>query len=135
MNTDTCLCIDLRSAAQRLTQLYDQAMSPSGISVNQFSLMHQILTLESPTMKDLASASGLDRSTLGRNLRVLEKQRLVSMSVGDDARTRNIHLTKSGIKAFKTAAPLWQNVQNELIVKLGQERRIQLKEMLAALTT
>lgn len=130
-----CLCIDLRSAAHKLTQTYDEAMAPSGISVTQFSQMHLIRTLDGPTLKQLAAASQLDRSTLGRNIRVLEKLGLVTLRVGADARTRTIHLTRKGSQAFKRALPLWLGVQTQLTQRLGLNGRDQLDDLLTTLTT
>jgi len=134
MAKETCLCIDLRTAAQQLTQTYDEAMSSSGITVTQFSQLHLIQTLEGPTLKELSVASQLERSTLGRNIRVLEKLGLVMMKVGEDARTRSIHLTKKGRSSFKQAIPLWQSVQQELLQRLGLDGRDQLDEMIDRLT-
>lgn len=134
MTTSTCLCIDLRTAAQQLTQVYDDAMAPSGITVTQFSQLHLISKLAGPTLKELAAASQLERSTLGRNIRVLEKQDLVQMKVGQDARTRTIHLTRKGKAAFKRAVPLWKKVQSELLKRIGTSGRNQLDGMLDTLT-
>ena len=131
---ETCLCIDLRSAAQKLTQMYDEVMAPAGITVTQFSQLHLILTLDGPTLTELAAASDLERSTLGRNIRVLEKQGLVSMAVGEDARTRTIHLTREGKAAFKRAVPLWHSVQTSLLERLGPAGREPFDDLLTTLT-
>lgn len=135
MSNEDCFCMSLRSAAQQLTRTYDVALSPAGISANQFSLMNLIRTGEDPTMKDLARASDLDRSTLGRNLRVLEKRSLIEMKVGEDARTRVITLTKEGRKALRLATPLWQGVQEDLMGRLGEKKRYQFDQLLTELTT
>ena len=133
MTKATCLCIDLRTSAQKLTQIYDEAMAPSGISVTQFSQLHLIQSLNGPTLKGLSAASELERSTLGRNIRVLENLGLVKMKVGEDARTRTIHLSRKGANTFKRAIPLWYSVQSQLLNRLGD--RTQLDELLEALTT
>ena len=135
MNDETCICIDVRTAAQRLTAIYDQAMASSGVSVNQFSLLHLIYSLEGQTLKGLASASGLDRSTLGRNMRVLEKLGFVTMHIGDDARVRNVRMTSKGKAAFKLAVPLWREVQSRLANKIGSAQHVQFKETLQTLTS
>ena len=131
---EKCLCIDLRSAAQKLTQVYDEAMAPSGISVTQFSLLHLIQSLDGPTLKELAEASQLERSTLGRNIKVLERMGLVITKVGLDARSKTIHLSRKGANTFKRAVPLWYAVQSELIERLGLDGRVQLDDMLETLT-
>lgn len=131
---DRCLCIDLRSAAQSLTQAYDEAMAPSGITVTQFSQLHLIQTLGNPTLTELAEASQLERSTLGRNIKVLERMGLVTTKAGEDARSKTIQVSRRGLSAFKRAVPLWGAVQSELIERLGLDGRQQLEDMLAALT-
>ena len=131
---DTCICMELRAAAHKLTQLYDEAMVASRISVTQFSQLHQLLTLDNPTLKSLAAATGLDRSTLGRNIRVLEKMGLVSMKVGEDARTRIIQVTSKGKSVYQEAAPHWHAVQSNLTKKLGTEGREQLNQLISELT-
>jgi len=116
---ESCLCMDMRAVAHQLTKRYDEALAPTGLSITQFSQLHQLLNADQPTVKDLAEASGLDRSTLGRNIKVMEKMGLVSVSVGKDARTRTVDVTPQGRSAFKQAVPLWQAVQQELKTNLG----------------
>ena len=131
---ETCICMDIRAAARRLTEIYDDALAPSGITVSQFSQLHKIQILNGPTFKELADASGLDRSTLGRNIRVLEKLDLVGIQVGEDARTRKIVITHKGRNAFKKAAPLWYGVQQARKSTIGPVARNQLNELLEKLT-
>lgn len=130
---ETCLCMDLRAAAHRLTQLYDEAMAASGVSVTQFSQLHKLLTMDNPNLKDLAEVTGLDRSTLGRNIRVLEKKGLVTMQVGEDARSKNIQVTAKGKTVFKEAAPHWYAVQANLKDRIGEQGRNQLNHLLGEL--
>ena len=135
MPSERCLCIDLRAAAQKLTQSYDEAMAPSGISVTQFSQLNLIRTMDAPTLTELAEASELERSTLGRNLKVLEKMGLITTKVGSDARSKTIHLSRKGLNTFKRAAPMWFAAQRELLDRLGMEKREELDDILAVLTT
>lgn len=134
MSKETCLCIDLRSVAQRLTQIYDEAMAPSGITVTQFSQMALIRRLQGPTLTQLSAESQQDRSTLGRNVRLLEKMQLVVMKKGQDARTKTIHLTSQGEEKLLEAKPLWRTAQDELVGRLGASGRNQLNDMLAIIT-
>jgi DNA-binding MarR family transcriptional regulator len=64
-------CIDVRTAAQGLTNAYDLPMAHNGITVTQFPHLHALRTLDSPNLNQLATETGLDRSTLGRNIRLL----------------------------------------------------------------
>ena len=129
-----CICIELRNAAQAVTKLYDDQLVSAGISVTQLSQLNHIRELGAPTLKALAEVTGLDRSTLGRNMRLLEKQGLVSMTAGEDARTKVVSLTREGQLALKQAAPLWLDMQTRLVARLGPEKRALLSELLTELT-
>ena len=113
-----CYCTQSRRIARALTDAYDQALAPSGLKVTQFSLLRMVSRLQTPTISALAEATGLDRSTLGRNLRVLQKDGWAALSAGDDERTRVVSLTKAGVLAVQRAVPLWDGVQAEMREKL-----------------
>lgn len=130
-----CLCIGLRSAANRLTRVYDEALAPAGLTVTQFFQLITIRKHGAPTLRMLAQAIGLDRSTLGRNVRLLEKQGLVVIAPGEDARTRTIRVTDAGKAAYRRALPLWQATQDRLVGRIGEDGRETLDGLLASLST
>jgi DNA-binding MarR family transcriptional regulator len=130
----TCICIELRNAANALTKLYDAQLVPAGISITQLSQLNHIYQQGKPTLKELAASTGLDRSTLGRNMRLLEQQGLVTISAGKDARTKVVSLTRQGQATLAEAAPLWIDMQSRLTEKLGPEKRALLSELLTELT-
>ncbi|CAD0266571.1 MarR family transcriptional regulator (fragment) [Pseudomonas veronii] len=79
--------------------------------------------LDQPSISSLADAMGLDRSTLGRNLRVLEGEGLVRLVEGDDLRNRLVLLTEAGAERLAAALPAWEAAQQKLIDRLGAEKR------------
>lgn len=111
MNPSACYCTQARRTALALTDLYDAALAPSGLKVTQFALLRLIRRLDGPSLTLLARAMGLDRSTLGRNLRVLERRGLVDLAAGHDARARSVALTAAGRAALLEADPEWDAVQ------------------------
>ena len=64
----------------------------------------------------------LDRTTLTRNLRPLEKHGMIKTGAGDDRRTRMISLTKKGLNKLEAAIPLWKQAQKEVTKYLGNNR-------------
>ncbi len=121
MDEVVCLCSNARRAALALTSLYDEALAPHGLKVTQFSLLHAIKRRETPNLSGLAGATGLDRSTLGRNLRVLEELRLVALSPGDDQRDRVVRLTERGAATLRAATKAWLKLQERLSGALGED--------------
>lgn len=123
MIASQCLCINLRRAARGVSRYYDGALDGFGINVAQYSLLCNLQRLDQPSISTLAEAMGLDRSTLGRNLRVLEGEGLVRMDEGEDQRNRIVQLTPAGHERLAAALPAWEAAQQRLIDKLGAEKR------------
>lgn len=119
MDPVACLCSNVRRAALALTSRYDEALAPHGLKVTQFSLLRAVERHGTPNLTELSGATGLDRSTLGRNLRVLEALGLVSLSPGDDHRDRAVALTAGGRARLRAAAKAWARVQDALSTALG----------------
>ena len=76
---------------------------------------------------------GLERSTLGRNLRVLEAEGLVALADGDDQRNRLVLLTEAGAARLRAAHPAWQQAQLKLVEQLGEGQRDELIRLLERL--
>ncbi|AZC39138.1 MarR family winged helix-turn-helix transcriptional regulator [Pseudomonas chlororaphis] len=129
-----CLCTNLRRAARGVSRFYDGALDGFGINVAQYSLLSNLQRLDQPSISSLAEAMGLDRSTLGRNLRVLEGEGLVRLSEGEDQRNRIVQLTKEGQQRLLAALPAWEAAQQRLIDRLGAEKRETLLALLNELS-
>jgi DNA-binding MarR family transcriptional regulator len=93
-------------------------------------LLNNLARLDQPSISSLAEAMGLDRSTLGRNLRVLEGEGLVKLAEGEDLRNRIVELTEAGRARLAAALPAWEAAQQKLIDKLGAEKRATLLALL-----
>ena len=118
-----CLCTNLRRAARGVSRHYDGALDGFGINVAQYSLLCNLQRLDQPSICNLAQAMGLDRSSLGRNLRVLECDGLVTLVEGEDQRNRVVQLTEAGRERLAAALPAWEAAQQRLIERLGAEKR------------
>jgi DNA-binding MarR family transcriptional regulator len=115
-----CTCFNLRRAARLVTQSFDRSLRSTGITANQFSVLMAVYDLDIPLTK-LAKALGMERTTLTRNLNVLEKAGMLVLGSGDDRRERQISITREGEQLLETALPLWQQAQVDIIDLLGQE--------------
>jgi DNA-binding MarR family transcriptional regulator len=133
MLTSECLCTHLRRAARGVSRHYDDALEGVGINVAQFSLLRFVRRLDNPSISSLAEAMGLDRSTLGRNVKVLEAEGLLALAEGRDLRNRLVVLTEQGKTCLRDAEPAWQAAQASLVDKLGEAQRDQLVSLLEQL--
>lgn len=129
-----CACFNLRKASRAITQIYDEIISRAGLRSTQFTLLMAIKAMGPVPVKRLAKTIMMDRTTLSRNLRPLEKRRLVTISPGVDRRERNLALTEEGHKLLNRAYPLWKEAQKMVSEHLGEERLNRLLSELSAVS-
>ena len=119
-----CTCFMVRSLSRKISQLYDDALAPSGLKGTQFSLLVQARTRrgQAPlTVTALAAALHTDRTTLTRNLRTLEQAGLIALQPGADARSRCVVVTPAGEAAFRQALQLWKQAQAQVRALCGAD--------------
>ena len=131
--TAACACGRLRRASRALTQLYDDVMAPSGLRLTQFSLLRTLARNGALKISDLAERMLLDRTALSRNLDPLVERRLVSVSAGRDARTREVALTPKGEAALQAATKHWIRAQQDVERRIGKPKLDALIALLAEL--
>jgi len=118
-----CACGRLRRATRALTQLYDDAMAPSGLRVTQFSVLRSLERDGPGRISDIAARTLLDRTALSRTLDPLIDRRLVAVAPGkDDARAREIALTTKGANALRRAEPYWKRAQEDVARRIGRPK-------------
>lgn len=116
-----CICTALRRAAQDASASYDAALAPSGLKVTMFRLLCVIRDHREASLTEVADRLGLDRSTLGRNLTVLERRGLAERVRLADGRAAGVALTDAGKSALDEATPLWKRAQADIRKQLGTE--------------
>jgi DNA-binding MarR family transcriptional regulator len=129
-----CALFNLRRATRTVTQLYDEILRPTGLKGTQYSMLRVIGSVEPVAITTLGEAMGMDRTTVTRNVRLLERRRLVEVEAGSDRRTRFLRLTRAGRRAVERAEPYWAEAQKEVVAGLGAEPFRALRERLAALS-
>jgi DNA-binding MarR family transcriptional regulator len=117
-----CTCFNVRRASRAVSQIYDAALQPCGLRINQFSLLGAVETTGPTTVGDLALLLEIDRTTLTRNLKTIEDMGLIEISRGRDRRERRVTATPDGLAVMARAAPLWRAAQDRIIAGLGSAR-------------
>ena len=116
-----CVCGALRMVTRAVTQIYDDAMRPSGLRVTQFSLLSRIERLQPVSAAHLVDALHADQTTLARALKVLEKDGLVRRAPRGDQRVKPVELTAKGAKRLAYARGLWAEAQARMVGLVGPE--------------
>jgi DNA-binding MarR family transcriptional regulator len=131
---DTCAGWNSRLASRHITLFLDRELAGAGLTVAQLGLLAQIAAASDDTLGALAKRTGLDQSTLSRNLRTLEGDGLVEIAVVKaDQRRRSVWLTETGARRLEAAIPVWRKAHAKLAQRLPPELARRLGEAAQAL--
>jgi DNA-binding MarR family transcriptional regulator len=125
--------MSVRQASRRVSRLYDEALRPLGLQVSQLTVLVATAMAGEAGAKIgvMADVVGLERSTLTRNLRPLEKDGLLRVARDPaDARARVVLLTRAGERMIEKALPLWEQSQKQLRGLLGKGQADELRKSL-----
>jgi DNA-binding MarR family transcriptional regulator len=112
---EACAGWNSRLAARRITQFLDRELAALHLTVAQLGLMAQIAVIPDDTLGGLARRTGLEQSTLSRNLRTLESAGLIEIAlVETDLRRRAVWLTEAGARRLEAAIPAWRRAHAKL---------------------
>jgi DNA-binding MarR family transcriptional regulator len=114
-----CLCLASRRAARVITRAYDRRLRPFGIRTTQFTVLVMLILRGPLTIGELAEALGIERTTLSRNLALLEGEGWIVLRPGDDARERIAAVTPKGRKRVGEALPAWKKAQRAASAAIG----------------
>ena len=131
-----CNCFAIRQAARFVSQLYERHVSQAGVTAAQFTLLVAISKNPGVTMAELADAMVMDRTTLLRALKPMQRDALVS-SAPQDASSRAValYLSEAGKKTYILAAAHWREAQKEFEERFGRERAGELRKSLFDVTS
>lgn len=131
-----CNCTALRKATRRVSQLYDDALAPSGLKTTQRAILAQLGRSEPATVGELAAALVMDAGALAHTLKPLERDRLVAIAVDpDDRRNRLISLTRHGRAKLAETDALWAKAQAGFEAGFGRVKSEALREAMQFLVS
>ena len=120
-NAHPCTCLRLRKASRRVSQIYDRYLASFGLTVTQYGVLGHVVSFDGISIGALAEKLFMDPTTLTRNLSPLQRLNLVVVKPDrHDRRSRRLHVTPSGRKAFARAKPGWSRAQRHIERALGE---------------
>lgn len=122
-----CFCLASRQAARKITRLFDGVMQESGVRATQFTILSQLMLRGEMPVGKLAGFLGMERTTLTRNLALLQAERWISTRPGKDPRARMIAITAQGRGMVRRAFPYWSKAQTQAGKMLGADGQAALK--------
>jgi DNA-binding MarR family transcriptional regulator len=117
-----CLCLASRRTARRITRSFDRELRPYGLRATQFTVLVMLSLRGAMTIGELAEALGAERTTLTRNLALIEGAAWVKIRPAeDDARSRVVTVTDKGRAVVARAFPAWRKAQDSTAAAIGSD--------------
>ena len=119
-----------------MTQFYDQFISPLGLRATQYSILARLHRKGPMTINALAADLVMDRTTLGRNIRPLQRDGLIAVAPRQaDRRRKELRLTGAGEERFQAAQHGWTKAQAQFERTFGAKRAKALRTLLEGVTS
>jgi DNA-binding MarR family transcriptional regulator len=128
-----CACFNTRKVARLLGQIYDRALEPSGLKNTQFTALAVANRVGPISITELARSLEIERTSLTRNLQVLQRDGLIKLGAGVDQRSKTVVVTKKGRRRLEAALPLWAAAQERVLHDFGGKRWQSLRTELDAM--
>jgi DNA-binding MarR family transcriptional regulator len=117
-----CCCFNMRKVMRAVTQFFDRYLESADIRSTQFTLLVALSSINAKTLTEIAENLVMDRTTLTRNLKPLEKLELITTIQPLDKRSKAYVLTEKGKAIVIKAIPLWEEAQQNIVNALGDEK-------------
>ena len=119
---ENCVCFNLRWVTRAVTQFFDAEMRRHGIRPTQTPILGALAARSGRKMEELSDWLGMERTTLVRNLRPLQRDGLVRVTGGGRGGKVELAITEKGRKALAKMLPAWRAAQEKVVETLGAQR-------------
>jgi len=119
---ENCVCFNLRWVTRAVTQFYDAEMRRHGLRPTQVPILSALMARESWSLAELSDWLGMERTTLVRNLRPLQRDGLVRAAGGGRGNRVELTITAKGLRQTEKIAPAWKSAQSAVVRTLGEKR-------------
>jgi DNA-binding MarR family transcriptional regulator len=113
-----CIGNRLRCLSRIVDRDFRASLKDFDITESQLSILFALTKLGKVEQGKIGEALVLERSTVSRNVKLLEKREILTKTT--DYRPE-IELTQKGHKLVETLIPLWEGLMDSFMNKLGNE--------------
>lgn len=123
---EQCIGNRLRCLSRIVDRDFRASLKNHGITESQLSILFALRKLGRTEQGKIGEALVLERSTMSRNAKLLEKKNIIFRTT--DYRPQ-IELTSKGEELVNTIIPIWENLMDHFTNKLGVVNMQNLKQL------
>ena len=118
---DECIAFRVRALNRVITNLYDAALQPFGITVNQATMLIMLSYVGKAGPGRIGHVLIMEKSTVSRNLKLMKKQGWIKAVEGETGRDQIVSVTVKGKKLLTAFHPDWEKAQKQAEELLGKQ--------------
>jgi DNA-binding MarR family transcriptional regulator len=119
---ENCVCFNLRWVSRAFSHFFVSELNHHGLLPTQTPILGLLAAKPEASMAEVSDWLAMDRTTLVRNLRPLERDGLVKATGKGRGNKVSLSLTAKGRMALQKFLPDWELAQQKVIKTLGKER-------------
>jgi DNA-binding MarR family transcriptional regulator len=119
---ENCVCFNLRSVTRAVTRFFDAEVRRRGLRPTQTPILGALQARETWSMAELSEYLDMERTTLLRNLRPLERDSLIRTTGGGRGGCVQVAITEKGRATLAKTLPAWRAAQDKIVHVLGKDR-------------
>lgn len=119
-----CVARRLRQVNRTITRLYDEALRPHGLTVNQLNILAVVISEKKIRPGQLGQILGMEKSTVSRTVDRMVRKDWLKVTAGEDSRTQLLTVTAKGRKLLLSVTPIWDNLQAGVLTDTGSGNNI-----------
>jgi DNA-binding MarR family transcriptional regulator len=115
-----CLGVRLRMLHRAVSRIYDDAFRPHGVRAGQTTILIAVAYGGSLKPSDLCRVLHMEKSTLSRDVTVLQRQGWLEVEPDEQGRGQILRVSKAGLALLEDILPAWEDAQRHVSALLGE---------------
>jgi DNA-binding MarR family transcriptional regulator len=116
-----CIAYRVRLLNRVITNIYDRALKPLGLKVNQANILTMLSLADHASSADIARVLLMEKSTVSRTVDRMRKNGWISVEGHGEGSSQVISVTPQGRKLMVTAHTQWKKAQKQAAELLGKK--------------
>jgi len=116
-----CIAVRIRLLSRMVTNIYDSALSPFGVKLNQISILVFLHLAGEVGYDALCKRLRMEKSTASRNIERMKKKGWLDIVSAKEGRRRFLRITPAGEVLLGKVHGVWEDAQKRALNLLGEE--------------
>jgi DNA-binding MarR family transcriptional regulator len=116
-----CIAVRIRLLSRMVTNIYDSALNPFGVKLNQISILVLVHLAGEVGYDNLCKQLKMEKSTASRNIERMKKKGWLDIISAGGEKRKFLKITPAGEVLLGKVHGVWEDAQKKALDLLGEE--------------